>query len=342
LRRLFGALLLASSVVLIAAGAAPSPQPSAAPLVTPTPVPTAPPLQQQPTLLIFPFDVQTGVDSKIGTAIAQILAQEMTNAGGVTILPVPQGVARKDFLDTARTQHADFYISGYVTPVGDSASVVEQVVSVDSGVILFSQTAQVASVGEVASQAELARAEILQFVGRTTQNVETQGNSTPAPTSTNGANVKLQGIGGIVDSVFRHKGGATPTPAPVVKPQRGMIVTPIVATGTLPVPPSDVAAANSELSAALGRRYTISASNVSTNVQQAADSICGANRDNTIAASTIAETVPKHGRKQYTVTFTAYTCFGAAFDKETGTAETIRAAVNAAVTAYAAAHPGNS
>ena len=59
---------------------------------------------QSATVLIYPFDVQTGVDTKIGFAIASILAQEMGAAGGLTVLPVPVGVKRTDFLDTARTQ----------------------------------------------------------------------------------------------------------------------------------------------------------------------------------------------------------------------------------------------
>ena len=155
---------------------------------------------------VYPFDVQTGADPRIGSAIAQILGQEMVAAGGINVPPVPQDVKRADFLDNARAAHADFYISGYVTPVGDSAAVVEQVVSVESGVILFSQTAQVSSVADVASQSLLARSQILTFLGRGTQTVETQSSSTPAPTSSNGAQVPIRGLGNIVNSVFKHKG----------------------------------------------------------------------------------------------------------------------------------------
>ena len=213
--------LLVSAVTLAAATAPPTPAPknsaTPAPNVSPTPF-TAPSMGQSATVLIYPFDVQTGVDTKIGFAIASILAQEMAAAGGITVLPVPVGVKRTDFLDTARTQHADFYISGYVTPVGDSAAVVEQVVSVDSGVILFSQTAQVQSVADVASQSLLARAQILAFVGRGTQNIQTQNTNTPAPSSTNGAQMQIHGLGSIVDSVFHRKGAPTPSPTPMVKP----------------------------------------------------------------------------------------------------------------------------
>ena len=44
-------------------------------------------IEQMPVVLIYPFDVQTGVDPQIGIAIAQILAQEMAAAGGISVLP---------------------------------------------------------------------------------------------------------------------------------------------------------------------------------------------------------------------------------------------------------------
>ncbi len=226
------------SLVLLAAAAPPQPSPAPAPSPSPSPspaaAPPAPKLSQVPVILIYPFDVQTGADPKIGIAIAQISAQEMAAAGGLEVPPIPQGVKRADFLDFAHAQKADFYISGYVTPVGETAAVVEQVVSVDSGVILFSQTAQVSSVADVASQSLLARTQILAFTGRETQNVETQASNTPAPTSTNGAKVPISGISSIVDSVFKHKGSrGGPSPAPTTKPSRGVIVAPVVAASAL-------------------------------------------------------------------------------------------------------------
>ena len=196
-------LILACSLLGFVVAATPSPQPLGR---QPSPPPSS--LEQLPVVLVYPFDVQTGADPRIGTAIAQILGQEMVAAGGITVLPIPAGVKRPSFLDNARAAKADFYISGYVTPVGESAAVVEQVVSVESGVILFSQTAQVSSVADVASQSLLARSQILAFVGRETQNVGTQTANTPAPTSSNGAQVPISGISNIVDSVFKHKGGS--------------------------------------------------------------------------------------------------------------------------------------
>lgn len=294
-----------------------------------------------PIVVVYPFDVQTGVDPRLGQAIAQILSQEMTAAGGINVLPVPANVKRTDFLTNARTNRADFYISGYVTPVGDHASVVEQVVSTDSGVILFSQTAQVQTVADVASQSLLARQQILAFVGRGTENVGTQPANTPAPTSTNGAQVPIQGLGSIVSSVFKHKGARTPAPGPVTKPSRGVIVAPLAASGS--VVAADLSSATHELFYSLNTHFTAQMTGVVTsNVAKSSDAICGSNRDNTIATGTLAETPPHHGKFQATFDLVVYTCFGAVLATATGKGGTIKSAIDAAVTAYAADHPDNS
>ncbi len=335
LRRILGMMLLVSSLALVAA--APTPAPSPAPLATPSAPPPA--LGQNPTVLIYPFDVQ-GTDPKAGAAIAQILAQEMTAAGDINVLQIPTGVARPAFLEYARSQHADYYVSGYVTPVGDSAAVVSQVVSVESGVILFSQTAQVSSVADVASQALQARANILAISGRGTQNIATQS-ATPAPTSTNGAQMQIKGIGGIVDSVFgKHpKPTPTPSPAPITKPPRAVIVAPASASGA--VEPSDLTNATSELYFAMGKFFNVSMTGPTPSIKKSADAICGTNRDNTIATGILGSQPQKHGR-EYTFTLQIYTCFGVLLDGEIGKGSSLKAAVDSAVATYAKGHPDNS
>ncbi len=293
--RFLGALfLVCASVVTIAAAPSPTPAPMATPLLTPPTTPPPLPPGVAGSVLVYPFDVQTGADPKIGTAIAQILAQEMSAAGSLVVLPVPTGIKRVDFLENAREQHADFYISGYVTPVGDSAAVVEQVVSVESGVILFSQTAQVQSVSDVASQSLQARSQILAFLGRGTQSMQqAPSKSTPAPQSSNGAQVQLKGINAIVDSVFHHR-GPTPTPAPVVRPARGIfVVAPIAQAG---VTPTDLKDTTDELYFALQRHYTAQMAPATADVAASANTICGPNRNNTIASGTISRVIPKRGK----------------------------------------------
>ncbi|MBV8497841.1 MAG: hypothetical protein JO003_01110 [Candidatus Eremiobacteraeota bacterium] len=334
MRRLVGPALLSSAIALAAATPPPPPPPTPGPPIA----------GQNPVVVVYPFDVQTGADPKIGIAIAQILGQEMVAAGGITVPPIPQGIKRADFLQYAHDAHADFYVSGYVTPVGDSAAVVEQVVSVESGVILFSQTAQVSSVADVASQSLLARSQILAFVGRGTQTVQTQTANTPAPTSTNGAQMPLRGIASIVDSVFKHgHGGRTPAPGPTTKPPRGVIVTPVGASGYAAA--TDLTNATHELYFALNRTFTAQMSSASVapaDIARYADQICGADRDNTIASGTVQIAPAHNGKQDVTFNLAVYTCFGAALEHETGKASSIKSAVDAAVSAYASAHPDNS
>ncbi len=331
--------LLGSVLLMAAASPQPSPQPSRAPLVTPSPAAPAF-LSQAPTVLVYPFDVQ-GLDPKVGIAIAQILAQQMGAAGQINVLPVPAHVQRPDFQNYARDQRADFYISGYVTPIGQVASVVEQVVTVDSGVILFSQTVEVTTVADVASQALQARAEILMFVGRGTQNIESQSANTPAPTSSNGAQVKIGGLSSIVDSVFHHKGAgaSSPSPTPVTKPARGVIVAPVSASGSMSA--TDLTNATNELYFAANRHYNAQLTSARSNVAQTADSICGTNRNNTIATGTLSQGAVKHGH-QILFTLQVYTCFGAVLASETGKGGSAKSAIDAAVAAYVADHPDNS
>jgi len=339
LRRLFGVVLFVSSLALMAAVPTPAPMPTPAPVLAPTPPPA---LAQNPTVLIYPFDAANGSDAKIGSAVAQIYAQTMSGAGGLTVLTIPTNVSRPQFLDYARSQHADYYISGYVTPVGDGAAVVSQVVSVDSGVILFSQTAQVGSVADVASQSLQARAQIMAISGRGTQDINAQSSNTPAPTASNGASMQLKGISGIVDSVFgkHHGNGPTPAPAPIAKPPRGVIVAPVTASGALPAP--DAGSATNELYFAMQHFYNVTLTNTTQSVKKAADSICGTKRDNTIATGILEQIQEKHKKAQYQYTLQIYACFGDLLDSETGKGDTIKAAVDAAVAAYVKAHPDNS
>lgn len=337
-RRSFGLVFVCSSLALATAAAPPTTTP---PPSTPPPIPTSAPagIDQVPVVMVYPFDVQTGADPRLGQAIAQILGQEMVAAGGITVPAIPQGVKRADFLENARAARADFYISGYVTPVGESAAVVEQVVSVESGVILFSQTAQVTSVADVASQSLLARSQILAFVGRGTENVAAQPSNTPAPSSTNGANMPISGLGNIVNSVFKHKGGRGATPPPVVKPSRGVIIAPVTATGAAGT--TDLTNATHELYLALNNHFNAQMTGITSSVAQSTDEICGADRDNTVAAGSLQELPVRHGTA-YTFNLNVYTCFGAKLDTQIGKGSSIKSAVDAATAAYAKAHPDNS
>ena len=50
------------------------------------------------------------------------------------MIPAPPGTERKDYLAVARAEHADYYIAGFLSPLAEGVSVVEQVVSTTSGI----------------------------------------------------------------------------------------------------------------------------------------------------------------------------------------------------------------
>ncbi|HTX58921.1 MAG TPA: hypothetical protein VMH02_04520 [Verrucomicrobiae bacterium] len=343
MRRLFGVLLLCSSLSLVAAAppALPTTTPTPLPLITPTPVPTS--RAGAPTVLVFPFDVQGGSNPNIGMAMAQITVQQLQAAGGLTVLPVPQNVARAEFLSTARADHADYYLSGYVTPVGDMASSVEQLVAIDSGVIIYSQTAEITSVADVASQALVVRDAIMAHSGLVPRENVAASSSTPAPASSNGTAVKITGLSSIVDSVFgKHaKTGPRASASPIVKPDRGVIIARV--TGSASIPASEVTTARSLLYLGMNHFFNTEMTAVTTNPERSADSICGTSRDNTIASGVVSTTPPaKHEKEQTVFTLTIYTCFGAQLAQQIGKGPNISAAIASAIAAYAAAHPDNS
>jgi len=115
-----------------------------------------------------------------------------------------------------------------MTRIGNGAAVVVQVVSADSGIIVFSNTQQAYSMNDVATQAQEAREAILEISGRGTE-ASVRSPRPPRrlrrqPT----ARPSTSRSGNLFSGLF-HKGGkaaVTPGPGatPHVKPSRGVIV----------------------------------------------------------------------------------------------------------------------
>lgn len=323
-------------------GAAPRAPLSPASTLTPTPRPSATLNLNlsalNPTVLIYPFDAAGGLDAKVGTQVATIFSKEFTTAGKVNVLPVPSGILRADLLTNALAHKADYYITGYVTPIGDSLSVVVQVVSVQSGVIVFAQTAQVYGVNDARSVALDAHDAVLQLSG-TSVSVTTTESATAAPSAaaTNGAQFSL-------GHLFSHRGrtAAPVTPRPSAKPSRGVILVAVHSQSALPA--SDLGHATTLLEHDLATHFTVRNGGAApANLSTAADSICGADRDNTIATGTLA--VERLGglrpRTKSTFTLQIWTCFGDVLYQTTETNFDIAKAISNAVTSYATAHPSN-
>src|SRR5947209_16837435 len=106
---------------------------------TPAPTPAVTPTPALPVLIIYPFQVNGDADKTSGAKLAALFAGQMQTAGGLAIKPLATtvGIARADYLTNAIKSGADYYVSGYLTPLGDEVALVEQVVSTSSGAIVW-------------------------------------------------------------------------------------------------------------------------------------------------------------------------------------------------------------
>ncbi len=346
MRRTFGIVLLCSSLALIAA-APPSPQPVPLPKPSPSVAPLSPstPAAATPTVVVYPFQTPSDVDVRTGQAIAQIYSQVMAQAGGLNVLPIPQKIKQEDWAKYAHSQRADYYVSGYVQPIGSGAAIVARVVDSNTDIAVYSATTQIQSVPDIASQALTARTVVLQAAGVDRPDVVREGKSTPAPAASGqGASYNVTSVLSQLGSVFKHGAksvAAAPTPAPVAKPPMAVIVARLSGDA----PSSDISVATDDLFRAMNAFYKTSMTHAtSSNFPKQADSICGANRQNTIASGVLnaSHVGGLHPHDSYTFTLNVYTCFGAVLYTNTQTDDDKRKAVQDAVAAYVKDHPQNT
>jgi len=345
-RRTFGIVLLCSSLALIAA-APPSPKPAPLPKASPTFAPASAPAPAAvtPTVVVYPFQTPSDVDVRTGQAIAQIYSQVMSQAGGLNVLPIPQKIKQEDWAKYALSQRADYYVSGYVQPIGSGAAIVARVVDSNTDVAVYSATTQIQSVPDIASQALTARTVVLQAAGVDRPDVVSEGKATPTPAGTgNGASYSVNNVLSNLGSMFKGHGknvAAGPTPAPVVKPPMSMIVARMTGTAA----PGDISEATDDLFRSMNAFYKTSMTRAnSSNLATQANTICGTNRENTIASGVLnaAHIGGMHPHNSYTFTLNVYTCFGAVLYTNTQTNDDKRKAVQDAVAAYIKDHPENT
>jgi hypothetical protein len=292
-----------------------------------------------PLVVVYPFDVSSDLKAGTGEAAAEVFMRQMNADGGIDTIEGPASVKRADYLKYAKSVNAAYYIAGYMTPLGNGVSLVEQVVSTLSGAIVSGQTAQIESLEDATAQATAIHDGILErenAINQAYQQAQAQATSTPA--ASNEANIG-KGLAGLA-GMFHRKGAQTSAPA-TVKPAKGVIV--VHVGGALPA--GDLTKATTALYSSLSRYYHVRLANASSdNLAKQADAICGTERNNTIASGTAAANVQHHGfgsRTQYTFELDVYTCFGAKLASSTARGDSLASAVQGAADAYAAGHPAN-
>ncbi len=175
-------------------------------------------LLPDPVVVVYPLALSGDVDKEAASRLAVLFATAIAEGNQVIVKPPPPGTERKDYRTTAASLKADYYVTGYVTPIGDEVSVVEQVVSVENGIVIFSNTAQVRTYNDVAGQGEILRGAILRHAARNLGAiVAPTSRATPEPTAapSGGTAATLANLGGLLG---RRKKQATASPSPSALP----------------------------------------------------------------------------------------------------------------------------
>jgi TolB-like protein len=339
-RRITAVVLLCLSVALTGpAFARPTPKPTPTPSPAPT---TAPQVVGLPIIVVYPFGTSSDIQASNGAKAANLFVQVMNSAGGIDAIDAPPSVKPADYLSYARSVNADYYVTGYMTPLGMGVSLVEQVVSTSTGTMLFGQTAQVQNFADASSQAIAIHDGILaQIAGMKAAYQQSQASATSTPMPNNQANL-TRGISDIAGLFKRKSKSSASHTVASNKPDKGIFVAHVYG----PLPSTNLTSATSELYNALNNFYNVHMTNANgVNLATQADGICGSNRDNTIATGTLSAQTTHHtfgSSTQWTFNLAIYTCWGAKLAEQTATASSVKDAVASAVAAYAQAHPQNS
>jgi hypothetical protein len=152
-----------------------------------------------PTVIVYPLLASsTSLDRETSARISTTLATQIAQGGSVKVIAPKPGIERANYLSDARSVGANYYVTGFVTPLGNGASVVDQVVSTVSGTLVFSVTNYITSLNEVVAQGDQLRQGILERSLRGIQAFQAPPppEATPAPAPSNGTETTINKLFG--------------------------------------------------------------------------------------------------------------------------------------------------
>ncbi len=210
----------------------------------------APSVLGTPVLVVFPFAANGGdITKEAGSELAVTIATQIANLGGVDVKPATPGVERKDFLVDAHRSGADYYIAGYMTPLGNGVSVVEQLVSTQTGIVVYSNSAQIRTYADAAGQGDILREALLRHQQR---NLEAYAAPPPPVAAAPGTPAPGAAYQANISGLFGHhqkRASAAPASATPAPPQTAAVAlaSPVATSRTVPAAtaaPAIVAAAH--------------------------------------------------------------------------------------------------
>ena len=288
-----------------------------------------------PTVIVYPLaGSSASLDREASARIATTLATQIAVGGAVKVVPAKSDVERANYLADARANGANYYVTGFITPLGNGASVVEQVVSTQSGTLVFSVSNFISSYAEVVSQGDQLRQGIIDRAQRGVAAFAAPPPpaATPEPEPSKGTDVN------VVSNLFGRKKKSAPTALAAAAAPPADAVIAILTTGGSADTDTRLAAAQA-IAAAIthtGRKAIVTAAGTPSN------DVCSSNK----AALQIASWLDTPGATAATANASlriiAYDCSGvAAYDHTTqhagaGAQAATTAAADEAVAAYLA------
>jgi len=164
-----------------------------------------------PRVVVFPLTVNGEAQQDAGDRLAVLFAQQMSENGIHVVAPVP-GTPRTDFLTAARKLSCDYYVTGFITPLGAQVTVVEQVVSTTSGTVVASNSAELLTYADASGQGAILASLVKRHADRAFASLDDKSaaQETPEPKETSGIDATLAKLG----SIFKRKPRAVPSPSP--------------------------------------------------------------------------------------------------------------------------------
>ncbi len=214
----------------------------------------APLLIGTPSVVVYPLTANdSSVDPEGTSRIASVIASRIADLGGVKVIPPRPGVNRTSYLTDARVAGADYYITGFLAGLGSGVSMILQLVSVQDGIVIYSNSAQVVTYADAASLGDVLRTAILRHAGRSVTQIEALPSpNLPSPSPAAGAQADLGKILG-----RRNRGTPAPAAAPSAAPSPVAVAAAPRPVALVPLTGSAGAdrraAALNALTAALGR-----------------------------------------------------------------------------------------
>lgn len=199
-----------------------------------------------PVVVIYPLSYSQGTSTnETGATVSTVLAQKLAEAGGVVVRPYTPGTVRADYLTSALALHADYYVSGYLQPIGSDISMILQIVSTHSGSVVFSTTSTIRTYADAAAQADPLREAILRHAGRGLAALDAPP---PEPAASTAPPVAQQGVN--LTQALRKRSRATPSPSPSPSSDAGLTPVAEIVRGTTSASPAAVPATAAPATAA--------------------------------------------------------------------------------------------